>query len=57
MESEKKTLEYYTIYTYYTFVDCLSSSSRDKLEQNFKRNMECFEKCVNEYLDEGWQLL
>ena len=57
MVPEKKTLEYYTIYMYYTFVNCSSNSSREKLEKNFETNMEGFEKYVNEYLDQGWKPL
>ena len=57
MASERKTLEFYTIYMYYTFLDCSCESNRDKLEKNFERNMEDFESYVNEYLDEGWQPL
>jgi hypothetical protein len=53
-----KVLEYYTVYTKWQFYQEFKPVNTDqKSDLNFEKNMEEFERAVNELLEEGWQPL
>lgn len=53
-----KVLEYYTVYTKWQFYQEFKPVNTDqKSDLNFEKNMEEFERAVNDLLEEGWQPL
>ena len=58
MSENSKILEYYSVYTKWHFYEEFSPvNSDEKSDLNFEKNMEEFERAVNELLEEGWQPL